>query len=118
MAKILVIEESLEIRQLLKELLEMEGHDILVAGNGLDGLTVADKELPELIIYDINMPQGNGLDVLERLKTEPATQEIPVIALTALADSFGQSKCLEMGVVNLSMPFSRDQLLRAIAQVL
>lgn len=80
MAKILVIDDERSIRNSMKEILGFEGHEVALAENGLEGLTVVKQEKPEVVFCDIKMPKMEGIEVLERIKD--FHPEIPVIMIS------------------------------------
>ncbi|HPH66619.1 MAG TPA: response regulator [Kofleriaceae bacterium] len=84
MATILVVEDNRSNMTLAKFLLETAGHTVLCAVDAEEGLAIALRELPALILMDIQLPGMDGLQATSLLKADPATQRIPVIALTAL----------------------------------
>jgi CheY-like chemotaxis protein len=82
-AKILVIEDHLETRDVTTIWLERAGYKVIVANNGQQGLAQLEHETPNLIITDILMPTLNGIEVIERIRTLPGLVNVPVIAMTA-----------------------------------
>ncbi|MDH5525385.1 MAG: response regulator [Desulfobulbaceae bacterium] len=83
--KVLVIEDEPANMKLVLDLLEVAGHCTLAANNGRQGVELAQKELPDLILMDIQMPVMDGLEATRLLKADEQTKHIPIIALTALA---------------------------------
>lgn len=81
--KILVVDDTPDIVHFLVVRLRSEGFDTLTAYNGLDGLTIAERDRPDLIILDVMMPQLNGFQVCRKIKQNPELEHIPVIFLTA-----------------------------------
>lgn len=82
MKKILVVDDSETIRQQVSRALEAAGFGVVEAGDGLEGLErVADGNV-SLVILDVNMPLLNGIDMLERMKQDPKTKDVPVLMLT------------------------------------
>ena len=81
---ILLIDDEANLLKMVGRRLQREGYAVLTAGSGEEGLAVAERELPDLILLDIMMPKMKGRDVCARLKAAPATRHIPVIFLTAL----------------------------------
>lgn len=90
----LVVDDDATIRGLLQITLETEGFDVLTAADGVDGLERARADDPDLVILDIMMPGLDGLQVCHTLKSEEATSDIPVILLSAKA----QSHDIELGM--------------------
>ena len=85
-ALILIIDDIPTNLGVMVDLLETEGHRVLVAKNGTEGLRQAQNEQPDLILLDVMMPGENGFSVCRRLKTGPATRHMPVIFMTSLDD--------------------------------
>lgn len=85
MVKILIIEDDPVLSQMYKQILDLDKlYQTYISPDGIDGLEKASSLLPHLILLDIMLPKMNGLDVLEKLKTNPLTKSIPVIVLTNL----------------------------------
>jgi len=112
---ILIIEDEAAIREFLRELLEMKGHTVLDAPDGLAGLTLAASH-PDLILCDINMPELDGYGVLEALQKNPALRDIPFVFLTAVADRSSQRRGMEVGACDfITKPFTEDEIIKVIA---
>lgn len=86
MTKVLLIEDDPLIYRLYKKLFELEGFELELADNGLAGLEQLPLFKPDIILLDIMMPTMNGLELLEKVKADPETKDIPVIVLTNVAD--------------------------------
>ena len=115
MVKILVIEDEVEIRSNLVELLELEGYNVVSADNGVTGLLGAIEHTPDLVICDVMMPELDGHDVLQALRQDPKTLAIPFIFLTALADKGDIRRGMVLGADDyLTKPFTRSDVLTAI----
>jgi two-component system alkaline phosphatase synthesis response regulator PhoP len=114
--KILVIEDEQGIRQTTREILELEGYQVLTAENGKQGLQLAQTEIPDLVLCDIRMPQLNGHQVLQALRENKALQMIPFIFLTAKADRDDLRQGMDLGADDyLTKPFDIEELLNAVA---
>lgn len=109
---ILIIDDEEPIRELLKLTLQSAGFDsVLEASNGEDGLALATRYMPDLILLDLMLPGMDGLSVCRRLKTSPDTRMIPIIMLTAKSDESDIVVGLEMGANDyITKPFSRKVL--------
>jgi two-component system, cell cycle response regulator DivK len=83
--RILVVEDNSVNLELVRDVLEGAGYTVLAAVNGDDGLRMAQTELPDLVLMDLQLPGMDGLEVTRRLKADPATSSIQIIALTAHA---------------------------------
>jgi signal transduction histidine kinase len=115
MTKILVVEDAADLRIDIMEVLELEGFDVLGAGDGVEGLNLAKSELPNLIISDIMMPNMDGYELLLKLQTQTRTATIPVLFLTAKAGKQDIRKGMGLGVDDyITKPFSHESLLLAI----
>lgn len=116
MAKVLVIEdEKLALKNLFK-ILSAEGFEVIGAENGMQGIELAIKEEPNLIICDIMMPDLDGYQVLTSLREEPNTSLIPFIFLTAKNERADIRQGMNLGADDYLMkPFEVDELLEAIA---
>lgn len=116
MNKILVIEDDINVRTNILELLENEGFDLISAENGQIGLELALAEIPDLIICDVMMPELDGYGVLKLLRQNPMTAMIPLIFLTARSSKSDFRQGMEMGADDyIVKPFTRAELLAAIA---
>src|SRR5215467_11455916 len=115
MKKILVIEDEAETRDNLVLMLEMEGFKPLSAPNGRVGVTVAKKELPDVILCDVSMPELDGYGVLESLRADEKTVSIPFIFLTAKGDKKDLRTGMNLGADDyLTKPASAEEVLAAI----
>jgi len=95
--RILVIEDSPAILEMIRYLLRAFGHTPLLAVEGLEGLQAAERELPDLILCDIQLPVMDGYEIVRRLKSDPRLTHIPVVALTALAMVGDRDRVLAAG---------------------
>lgn len=97
MGRILVAEDNAANLELMREILDIQGHDIIEAHDGSEALLQAELANPDLILLDVNMPVMNGFEVLERLRANPQLARIKVVALTAYAMRGDREKALEAG---------------------
>ncbi len=113
--KVLIIEDNDDIRENVIEILELAGYHVSSANNGKAGIELALKDLPDIILCDIMMPEMDGYGVLYMLSKHPETIAIPFIFLTAKAEHFDRRKGMEMGADDyLTKPFDDMELLSAI----
>lgn len=96
-ARVLVIEDNADNMELMAYLLQAFGHIALMAEDGEEGLAVASREIPDLIICDIHLPKMDGYEVLRKLKADTVLQPIPIVAVTALAMVGDREKMLTAG---------------------
>lgn len=114
--KILIIDDCEQIREILCDLFEDEGFQVLASENGLHGVEQALKHLPDLIVSDINMPELDGHGVLSQLQQNPSTDNIPFIFLTANADAKTRDLSLEMGAnAYLTKPVASRDLMEMVS---
>ncbi len=97
MAKILLVEDNDMSRDMLSRRLQRKGHDVLMAGDGMQAILMAESELPDLILLDMSLPVIDGWDAARRLKASAATAAVPIIALTAHAMTGDREKALAAG---------------------
>ena len=97
MSRILVVEDNPENLELMRYLLHAFGHVTLSANNGEDGVTIASRERPDIIVCDIDMPKLDGYGVARTLKSDPTLCRTPLIAVTALAMLGDREKVLAAG---------------------
>ncbi|MFT6867313.1 MAG: CheY-like chemotaxis protein [Cyclobacteriaceae bacterium] len=113
--RILVIEDSEEMRDNIAELLDLSNYQVFQAANGKDGVKIAISEQPDLVICDIMMPVMDGYEVLYLLSQNPNTSAIPFIFLTAKAEKTDFRKGMNLGADDyLTKPFEEMELLEAI----
>jgi len=97
MKKILFIEDEESLQRAMGSMLEQNKLQILKALNGDEGLAIAKKEMPDLILLDLILPKKNGFEVLGELKKDPGTKGIPIIVLTNLEGSTDIERALALG---------------------
>ncbi len=110
--KILVIDDVAANIGILNQALQDE-YEVLFASSGEDGLACVEKELPDLILLDIMMPEMDGYEVCQKLKTDPKTQEIPVIFVTAMSDEKNEAKGLKLGAADYIIKPISQPIVRA-----
>lgn len=99
MVKILIVEDDPLISEMYHDIFEFDGYELDVAANGEEGIEKARMLKPTLILLDIMMPKMNGLQVLEKLKSDPETKNIPVVILTNLSGTQDAKAALSKGAV-------------------
>ena len=97
MPRILLVEDNEMNRDMLSRRLQRKGYSVLIAVDGEQGLATAYSEMPDLILMDISLPFIDGYEVTRRLKANPRTKHIPVIALTAHALLTDRDKAMRAG---------------------
>jgi two-component system cell cycle response regulator DivK len=94
---ILVVEDNERNLKLLRDVLEYAGYDVRVARTGEDGVTLAVKEPPDLVLMDLQLPGIDGMEALRQLRDSPRTADVPVVAVTAQAMKQDRERALEAG---------------------
>lgn len=113
---VLIVDDTRLNRELVKDLLETEDYLVTEAENGQEALDRARAQHPDLVLLDIELPDMNGVDVLAALKTDPATQDIPVVALTAHNQPSELQRFLSVGFVAcISKPLNLKMFTQTIA---
>lgn len=120
MAKILIVEDDPLISRLYEKIFTFEKYDVSLAENGEEGLEKARTEHPTLILLDIMMPKMNGLEVLDKLKADPALKTIPVVMLTNLAGDKDAETALTKGAVKyiIKSEYDPKQIAEMVKQIL
>ena len=116
---VLVVDDDPVIQKLLQVNFEMEGYDVVVAGDGEEGLALAREEQPDLVLLDVMMPKMNGLDVAAAMRSDAVTAGIPIIMLSAKAQSSDVQAGLDLGVDDyVTKPFDPLELLERVGALL
>jgi two-component system cell cycle response regulator DivK len=119
MTTILLVEDDTMNREMIARHLQLEGYDIISAGDGANAVLLGKKSLPNLILMDMGLPILNGWQATHRLKTSPETRNIPIIALTAFALAEDRAKCFAVGCDAFeSKPVNFDRLLATMRKLL
>jgi len=117
--RILVVEDHEENRRIMRDLLTSAGYEMIEAVTGEDGVTMAERERPDLILMDIQLPGIDGYETTRRIKANPALRAIPIIAVTSYALSGDDVKAREAGCNDyVTKPFSPRALLGKIREYL
>lgn len=117
--RVLIVEDNELNMKLFHDLLEASGMEILETRNGIDALRVAKEQRPDLIVMDIQLPEMSGLEVTERIKSDPDLAPIPVIAVTAFAMKGDEERIRAAGCeAYLSKPISIDRFISTIKSFL
>ena len=117
---ILCIEDEEEMIDLIRLILTRRGFDVRGANGGKEGLEIIRKEHPDLILLDLMMPDMDGWEVYQQMKADEATRNIPVIVVTAKAQSIDKVLGLHIAKVDdyIAKPFSPQELLNSVDNVL
>jgi len=119
-AKILLVEDDQNLREIFEMRLQAEGYQTLVAGDGEEALVVAMKEKPDLIIADVMMPKLSGFEMLETLRAAPEMANVKVVMMTALGQAEDQARGQKLGVVKylVKSQVTLEDFVRVVREVL
>ena len=120
MKKVLLVEDEASLQQTLGTVLREEGFELVSALNGEDGIRMAHEEKPDIILLDLILPKRSGFEVLEELKKDEATKEIPVIVLTNLEGAGDIDRVLAAGATTylVKANYGIEELIAKVREVL
>ncbi|MFN3534630.1 MAG: PleD family two-component system response regulator, partial [Desulfatiglandales bacterium] len=117
--KILTVDDSKTIRTIVKKAFSPYDCEVFEAENGVEGLSVASKIKPDLVVLDLTMPVMNGVEMLEKMKADPTLKAIPVIMLTAESGRDNVLRIVKLGVNDyIVKPFKGEQLIQRAEKIL
>lgn len=118
--KVLIVEDEEILLTALSEELKQQGFNIVGAKDGVEGVAMAAKELPDLILLDLVMPRMDGISALKEIKAKPETKDIPVVILTNLSDYDKVSDALSLGAMDylVKANYRLEELVSKIKTVL
>jgi len=115
--RVLVVEDNADAREMLQVLLEMEGHDVLTAGDGLAALREAERSRPDAALIDIGLPGLDGCEVCRRLRQEPWGAAMFIVAQTGWGEDSDRQRSAEAGFdAHLTKPVDPQHLLDVLAR--
>ena len=115
---ILVVEDTVDTRELLHLYLTKEEFKVITAADGGEGLYRTKSDHPDLIITDINMPNLSGLEMIKQIREEPEVARIPVIALTAYGKDFSEQATSAGANDTMQKPFDFEELVALVKSLL
>lgn len=119
MAKILSVDDSKVIRDLIKSILVENGHIVVTADDGVEGLAAARAEQFDLILSDINMPNMTGISMVSKIRRLPEYEYVPIVMLTTEGSDYKKSKAKNIGATGwLQKPFDPERLMKAVNKLL
>ncbi len=118
--RVVYIEDEPEMIDLVRLILNRRGYEIIGANGGREGLDLVRQEIPNLVLLDLMMPDMDGWDVYQQMKADEHTQNIPVIVVTAKAQSIDKVLGLHIAKVDdyISKPFSPQELVDSVEKVM
>lgn len=112
---VLVVEDEETLRSTIVDLLELEGYSVKFAANGEEGVAIATRELPNVIITDLSMPVMNGYEVIRALRANELTSSIPIVVLSAKLEQADINEALALGAAAfIRKPFDADKLFQTV----
>lgn len=120
MSKILIVEDDPLMSRMYQKIFTFEGYEVEMAGDGQEGFEKAKTVNPTIVLLDVMMPKMNGLQVLEKLKLDPATKLIPVVMLTNLAGQQDAEEALSRGAVKyiIKSEYEPKQVANMVKEIL
>ena len=117
--KILIVDDERDIVKALMIRLQSNGYDVIAAFDGAQGLFMANKEIPDLVILDIRMPAGDGFSVGGILRQSDRTHRIPIIFLTGSPETNAEERAMGLGArFYIKKPYDPEELLDAVKRAL
>src|SRR5262245_40559360 len=112
---VLIVDDTVESLRLLSDLLDEQGYEVRPVTNGRQALQAIEQDAPDLILLDINMPEMDGYETCARLRLNERCRDLPVIFLTALADTADKVRAFNVGGVDyITKPFQIDEVLARV----
>ena len=114
--RILIVEDQQYVSSLLADAVRLQGHEVIVAGDGTQGLALLDREHPDAVFLDIVMPEPDGVEVLRRIRQR--SQELPVVVITGGASAQQREDLRRLGVTDfVEKPLLLDQIQQTLNNV-
>lgn len=119
MSTVLIVEDSIAQREMITDLLKASGLTVTHASDGLEALEVILSTPPDLVVLDIVMPRMNGYEVCRRLKSDPKTQNVPVVMCSSKGEEFDRYWGMKQGAdAYIAKPFQPTELVGTVKQLL
>jgi CheY-like chemotaxis protein len=122
MTKILLVEDDPILSQMYLKIFESESYEVVIAQDGDEGVAKTKSEKPDIVLLDIMLPKMSGIDVLELIKKDPETKEIPVVVLTNLAGEKDSERAMALGaakylIKNQYKPTEVEQIVKDVLSI-
>jgi DNA-binding response OmpR family regulator len=119
LSRVLVIDDETVVGTILRYAFDVDGHQTLVAGDGSTGIEMARSEHPDVIVLDLMMQDVSGYDVLEVLREDEGTKDLPIVILTAMTMQRERDRCLSKGADAVMIkPFDPREVAEAVVALL
>jgi len=117
--KVLIVDDETDVVELIGRTLQTEGFDVVCAYDGIGALDLVDSEKPDLVVLDIMMPMMSGYEVCEQIKSNPQTQDIPIICVSSAHTPDARALSLRVGAATLIVkPFRPAELVAQVKRYL
>lgn len=110
MKKILIVDDNVQLRNMYSHVLVGRGYDVIYAGDGIEAVEVATAQLPDLMLMDVMMPKLSGVKVVEKLKANSVTKNIPIVMFTNLAREEDAKYVKSLGVLKYLIKSDNDPM--------
>jgi CheY-like chemotaxis protein len=117
-AKILVVEDTEDTRELLKCALELEGYTVISTGDGYSAIELAQVDPPDLVITDINMPNMDGIQMIKLMRGLPALKDVPILVISAYQSGIVKEALVAGANASMKKPLEFESLLKLIGSLL
>ena len=118
MSTVLIVDDDAAVRELIADTLALAGHEVVVTTGGVEALAAIARDVPDCVVLDVMMPGMSGLDVLDRVRQDPATHTLPVLMLTARVDDVSTWQGWKAGAdVYLQKPFDPTHLVSWVDRI-
>jgi twitching motility two-component system response regulator PilH len=119
MSTVLIVEDSIAQREMITDLLKASGLQVTHAGDGVEALETIQSTTPDLVVLDIVMPRMNGYELCRRLKSDPKTQNLPVVMCSSKGEEFDRYWGMKQGAdAYIAKPFQPTELVGTVKQLL
>lgn len=119
MSTVMVVDDSVTLREMIADLLKSRGLNVTVASDGVEALEQIKVNCPDLVVLDIVMPRMNGYEVCRRLKSDPKTVKVPVVMCSSKSEEFDRYWGMKQGAdAYIAKPFHPQELVGTIKQLL
>ncbi len=118
--RVVCIEDEPEMIDLVRLILGRKGFEVIGADGGIEGLEIVKKEKPDLVLLDLMMPDMDGWEVYQQIKADPELRDIPIVVVTAKAQSIDKVLGLHIAKVDdyITKPFGPQELLESVEKIL
>jgi two-component system, OmpR family, alkaline phosphatase synthesis response regulator PhoP len=117
-AKVLIVDDDKDLREMWFAIFSMEGFTVITAENGSEGYKAAQREQPDIIVTDLNMPEIDGTNMIKRLRAHPDLRKVPIVALSAYSGQQGEEALKAGANLLMQKPVETERLIETVKQLL